>query len=366
MVVPFLDLHLLHSEIESELLAAYSRVLRSGTFILGEELTAFEDEFAKYCGAKHCVGVGSGLDALVLSLRALSIGTGDEVIVPAHTFIATWLAVSIAGARPVPVEPDPRTYNIDADCIESAVTARTKAIVVVHLYGQPAEMDSILEVAQRHGLWVIEDAAQAHGARYKGRRVGVLGDIAAFSFYPGKNLGALGDGGAITTNNDGLAHKVRLLRNYGSTQKYRHELAGVNSRLDELQAAFLRVKLSRLDSWNAARQKVASQYLKRLHTAENIVLPAVLSEVDHIWHLFVIRCANRNRIQETLTSRECQTLIHYPTPPHLQPAYAKSGFRPGMFPITETLASEVLSLPMGPHLSEEQVEHVVLSLVTQP
>jgi dTDP-4-amino-4,6-dideoxygalactose transaminase len=347
-------------------MAAYSRVLSSGTFVLGEELGAFEQEFADYCCAKHCIGVGSGLDALILSLRALGIGDGDEVIVPAHTFIATWLAISMVGARPVPVEPDGGTYNIDVERIEAAVTPRTRAIVVVHLYGQPAEMDSILAMSRRHGLCVVEDAAQAHGARYKGRRVGALGDIAAFSFYPAKNLGALGDGGAITTNSDRLAQKVRLLRNYGSTQKYRHEVAGVNSRLDELQASFLRVKLSRLDAWNTARQKVASQYMERLKTAEGIVLPKVLSEVDHVWHLFVIRCADRDWIRELLARRECQTMIHYPTPPHLQPAYGSSGFRSGMFPVTETLASQVLSLPMGPHLSDDQVEHVVWSLLTRP
>src|SRR5690349_409389 len=293
MKVPFLDLKTVHAELREELDAAYRRVLNSGWFILGAEVEAFEKEFAAYCGAQHCVGVGNGLDGLHLILRAMEIGDGDEVIVPSNTYIATWLAVSYAGAKPVPVEPDERTYNIDPAQIESVVTDRTRAIIAVHLYGQPAEMDAINEIALRHGLRVIEDAAQAQGARFRGRVAGALADAAGFSFYPGKNLGALGDAGAITTDDGELADRIRQLRNYGSRVKYYNELKGFNSRLDELQAAILRVKLCKLDDWNDQRRRVADSYLTMLREAD-LLLPFVAPHIESIWHQFVIRHPQRD------------------------------------------------------------------------
>jgi dTDP-4-amino-4,6-dideoxygalactose transaminase len=353
MKVSFLDLRGAYLELKPEVDEAVARVLHSGWYLLGEELRAFEQEYAAYVGVDHCIGVGNGLDALHLALRALEVGPGDEVIVPANTYIATWLAVTYAGATPVPVEPDERTYNIDPDRIAAAITPRTKVILPVHLYGQPADMGPILEIARRHGLRVLEDAAQAHGARYKGRRVGSLGDAAAWSFYPGKNLGALGDGGAVTTNDDDLAERVRLLRNYGSPKKYVHEVQGVNSRLDEVQAAVLRVKLQHLDEWNRRRQEIAALYLEALHDAP-LVLPRVPAWAEPVWHLFVVRHPDRQAFQEGLQEDGVQTLVHYPTPPHLQGAYRSLGYRPGNFPITEAIHREVLSLPIGPHLDEAQ------------
>jgi dTDP-4-amino-4,6-dideoxygalactose transaminase len=354
--VPFLDLKALYLEVKEEMDTAYRRVMESGWYILGQEVAAFEQEFAGYCGVKHCIGVGNGLDALHLILRAMEIGPGDEVIVPANTYIATWLAVTYAGAIPVPVEPDERTYNIDPNRIEEAITPRTRAILPVHLYGQPADMDPILEIAKRHNLKVIEDAAQAHGARYKGKRIGRLGDAAGFSFYPGKNLGALGDGGAVTTNDDVLADRIRALRNYGSRVKYHNELKGFNSRLDELQAAFLSVKLRKLDEWNARRKVIADIYLKGLAEVPDLTLPYVPDWAEPVWHLFVVRTFERDQLQKHLAGQGIQTLIHYPVPPHKQGAYKELNHL--VLPISERIHREVLSLPMSPVMDEGHVQCV--------
>lgn len=361
MRIPFLDLKSPHLELQQELEAAFRRVLESGWYILGREVEAFEEEFAAYCGARHCIGVGNGLDALHLILRGYGIGVGDEVIVPSNTYIATWLAVSFAGARPVPVEPIEATYNIDPQQILDAITPSTKAIIAVHLYGQPADMDAINNIAHQHGLKVIEDAAQAHGARYKGIRAGNLADAAGFSFYPGKNLGAMGDGGAITTNDDNLASQVRMLRNYGSQVKYHNEVKGLNSRLDELQAALLRVKLKRLDAWNSTRNRIAISYLDRL-AGSNLVLPIVPEWAEPVWHLFVVRSAQRDALQKKLEHAGIGTMIHYPVPPHLQPAYADEGYHAGDLPITEKLHREVISLPIFPHLSNQDMAYVASTI----
>jgi dTDP-4-amino-4,6-dideoxygalactose transaminase len=361
MRVAFLDLEAAYQELAAEMDEACRRVMASGWYILGKEVAAFEEEFAAYCGVSHCIGVGNGLDALHLILRALDIGPGDEVIVPSNTYIATWLAVSYAGATPVPVEPDAATFNLDPSLLEAAITTRTRAVIPVHLYGQPADMDAINGIARQHGLKVIEDAAQAHGARYRGVRVGSLGDAAGFSFYPGKNLGALGDGGAITTNDDDLAERVRVLRNYGSKVKYLNECAGFNSRLDELQAALLRVKLTRLDEWNDRRRKVAAAYREAL-AGNGLVLPFVPEWAEPVWHLYVVCCPDREAVTGRLDRSGIGWLIHYPVPPHLQGAYRDLGYREGQFPVAERLAREVLSLPMGPHLAPEQLELVVGSI----
>lgn len=357
--IPFLDMKSPYLELKTELDAAYQRVMASGWYILGEEVDAFEREFAAFCGVKHCIGLGNGLEALHLILRAYDIGSGDEVIVPANTYIATWLAVSFAGATPVPVEPDINTYNLDPSRIESAITKRTRAILPVHLYGQPADMDPILEIARKHGLKVIEDAAQVHGARYKGRMAGALCDAAGWSFYPGKNLGAMGDAGAVTTNDDQLAERVRILRNYGSRVKYYNEVKGYNSRLDPLQAAFLRVKLPHLQEWNQRRASIASIYLRGLSDLSGLFLPVVPKGVDPSWHLFVVRHEGRDTFQEYLGRSEIGTLIHYPVPPHLSEAYKEMGMHSGDFPLTELIARTIISLPMGPHLSVEEAERVV-------
>lgn len=362
MKVPFLDLHAAYLELKDELDGAYRRVMDSGWYILGPEVDAFEAEFAAYCEAAQCIGVASGLDALHLVLRALGIGPGDEVIVPSHTYIATWLAVSQTGATPVPVEPNARTFNIDPARIEEAITPRTRALLPVHLYGQPADLDPIMELARRHGLKVIEDAAQAHGARYKGRRIGGHGDAVAWSFYPGKNLGALGDGGAVTTNDIELAERLRVLRNYGSRVKYVNEIQGYNSRLDPLQAAFLRVKLRHLDDWNVRRQAIAAIYLSRLADTD-LILPDVPSWADPVWHLFVVRHPQRDALQRRLIEAGIDSLIHYPIPPHKQAAYAPTGFATDALPIAARIADEVLSLPMGPQLSHEAVRRVGDALV---
>jgi dTDP-4-amino-4,6-dideoxygalactose transaminase len=356
--IPFLDLRAQHAGIEHEIEAAFLRVLRSGRYILGAEVAAFEEEFADYCGVKHCIGVGNGLDALHLVLRALGVGPGDEVIVPSNTYVATWLAVSHCGARPVPVEPEERSYNLDPARIESAITPRTRAIIPVHLYGVPADMAPICEVARKRGIRVVEDAAQAHGARYAGRRVGGLGDAAGFSFYPTKNLGAMGDGGAVTTNDDQLAERVRALRNYGSSVKYRNETKGFNSRLDELQAALLRVQLSQLDHRNAARRNVAAAYLRDL-AQTGLTLPVTADWAEPVWHLFVVRSRRREALQRHLASAGIGTMIHYPVPPHLQPAYADLGIAAGQFPIAEAMHREVLSLPIWPGIAAGSVDRVV-------
>lgn len=357
--VPFLDLKSPYLEIKQELDDAYDRVMRSGWYILGDEVDSFEREFASYCGVKHCIGTGNGLDALHLILRAYGIGPGDEVIVPANTFIATWLAVSYAGARPVPVEPDSRSYNLDPQKIESAITKNTRAIMPVHLYGQPADMNPIREIAGRYGLKVIEDAAQAHGASYLGKKAGGLGDAAGWSFYPGKNLGALGDAGAMTTDDDLLAEKLRVLRNYGSKVKYYNEVKGYNSRLDPIQAAFLKVKLRHLDDWNERRFRIVQHYIEALAPVPGVVLPAIVSKAMSSWHLFVVCVEDRDVLQKHLKAQGIDTLIHYPVPPYLSEAYREEQWRKGDFPITEKLADTVLSLPVGPHMSEQNVERVV-------
>jgi dTDP-4-amino-4,6-dideoxygalactose transaminase len=361
MAIPFLDLHASCAELREEIDAAIARVLDSGWYILGPEVEAFEAEFAGYCQADHAIGLANGLDALQLALRAMDVGPGDEVIVPSNTYIATWLAVSQCGAVPVPVEPDPATYNIDPARIEAAITARTKVILPVHLYGQPAELDPILAIARKHGLRVLEDAAQAHGARYKGRRIGGHGDAVAWSFYPGKNLGALGDGGAVTTNDAQIADRLRVLRNYGSRMKYVNEVQGYNSRLDPLQAAVLRVKLRHLDEWNARRAGIARQYLHGL-SGSGLNLPHVPDWAEPAWHLFVVRHPRRDALQQALTEAGIGSLIHYPIPPHRQQAYAAMGYAREAFPIANTLADEVLSLPMGPQLALEQAGAVVAAL----
>ncbi|HKS22202.1 MAG TPA: DegT/DnrJ/EryC1/StrS family aminotransferase [Thermoanaerobaculia bacterium] len=362
MSVPFLDVKAGYDELRAELDAAMCRVMDSGWYVLGEEVEAFEREFAAYCGVKHCVGVANGLDALHLMLRAAGIGSGDEVIVPSNTYIATWLAVTHAGARPIPVEPDARTYNLDPNRIEAAITPRTRAILAVHLYGQPAEMPAIREIARARGLRLFEDAAQAHGGRAGAQRTGALGDAAGWSFYPGKNLGAYGDAGAVTTDDDALADRVRLLRNYGSRVKYRNEIAGFNSRLDPLQAALLRVKLPRLDAWNERRRSVAARYLQKLAGTADLVLPEVAAEVEPVWHLFVVRHPRRDALQRHLESRSIGTLIHYPVPPHRSEAYQALGFAADAFPIAEEIAESALSLPIGPHMSGDDVDAVIESV----
>jgi dTDP-4-amino-4,6-dideoxygalactose transaminase len=360
-MIPFLDLKAINLAHADALRAAFDRVLNSGWFILGAETEAFEQEWASYCGARHSVGVANGLDALSLSLRALDIGDGDDVLVPSNTYIASWLAVTQVGARPVPVEPDPRTYNLDPSRLESAITPRTRAIMPVHLYGQSASLDPILEVARRHGLRVIEDAAQAHGASYKGRRIGAHGDVVAWSFYPGKNLGALGDGGAITTNDAQIADRVRVLRNYGSRAKYHNEVIGWNSRLDELQAALLRAKLPFLERENSHRATIAELY-NRCLAGLGLELPYIAPDCVSAWHLYVVRHPQRDRFARELHEAGIGTVIHYPVPPHLQPAYASLGFGVGSLPTAETLHAQVFSLPIGPSMSLAQAEEVVDSV----
>jgi len=362
-MVPFLELKPAYDELRSEFDEAYRRVMESGWYLFGGELEAFEAEFALYCKTKFCIGVGNGLDALHLVLRGYGIGPGDEVIVPAHTFIATWLAVSYAGATPVPVEPSEETYNLDPERLKSAITRKTKAIIPVHLYGQPADMDPIVQIARQHGLKVIEDNAQAQGARYKGRRTGSLGDAAATSFYPGKNLGAFSDAGAITTNDPALAEQIRMLRNYGSKVKYTHEVKGYNSRLDELQSAFLRVKLKHLDEWNERRRAMAALYNTQLAQARGVTLPSVPDWAKPVWHLFVVRHVRRDMFQQQLAKSGIGTLIHYPVPPHLSGAYTNGLWAEGTLPISEEIARTCLSLPMGPHLGKEQAGAVIQAVV---
>lgn len=353
MTIEFLDVRAAYLELQDEIDSAILRVLNSGWYILGPELEHFESEFANYCEVTSCVGVSDGLAALYLTLLAMGVKEGDEVIVPSNTFIATWLAVSQCGAIPVPVEPDPATYNIDPKKIENAITGNTKAIIPVHLYGRPADMDPIMDIGKRYGLWVLEDAAQAHGAVYKGKKVGSLGDAAAWSFYPGKNLGAMGDGGAVTTSNAGLAEKICKLRNYGSDVKYKHDVVGFNSRLDPIQAAALRVKLKYLDRWNSRRSEVAQIYKQKIkHT--DILLPGDCSDITSAWHLFVIRSKYRNELIDHFKSSGVPTLVHYPIPAHAQNAYCM----PIQLPIAENLSREVLSIPIGPHLKHEQVEYI--------
>ncbi len=359
--VTFLNLSAGYQELKAKIDAAVARVLASGYYLLGKELEAFESEYSAYTESSHCIGVANGLEALVLSLKALGVGPGDEVIVPANTYIATWLAVSYVGATPVPVEPLPGTWNIDPDRIKGALTARTKVILPVHLYGQPADLDPILAIARKHGLRVLEDAAQSHGARYQGKRIGAHGDIVSWSFYPGKNLGCFGDGGAVTTDDLELADRVRILRNYGSRAKYQNEVKGHNSRLDEIQAAVLRVKLKALDEWNARREVLAARYHEALSGLLGVGLPQVIPAADPVWHLFVVEVPNRDGVQARLREEGIETLIHYPIPPHLSEAYANDQAW-GSFPISEKAAQTHLSLPIGPHLPIEAVDRVAATL----
>lgn len=361
MKVPFLDLRAAYLELKPEIDAAVARVLNSGWYILGEEVDAFEVEWATFCEAKHAVGLANGLDALHLALRALGVGPGDEVIVPSNTYIATWLAVSQCGATPVPVEPVEATYNLDPARIEAAITPRTKVILPVHLYGQPADMGPILAIARKHGLRVLEDAAQAHGARYKGRRIGAHGDVVAWSFYPGKNLGALGDGGAVTTDDPAIADRIRVLRNYGSRVKYVNEVQGYNSRLDPIQAAVLRVKIKYLDKWNGRRRAIAAQYLTGL-AGTDLMLPAVPDWADPAWHLFVVRHVNRDALQQQLAASGVGAMVHYPIPPHKQTAYQATVYSHDNYPLANIMADEVLSLPLGPQMPLENIQMVVAAL----
>lgn len=366
--VPFLDLGLAHSELAGEIEEAVRRVLRSGHYLRGPEGERFERDFARYCDVAAAVGVGNGLEALQLTLEAMGIGRGDEVIVPAHTAIATWLAVTHAGARPVPVDSDPHTMLIDPTRVEDALGPRTAAILPVHLYGMPADMDALATIARKHGIGLIEDASQAHGARLSGRSVGSLSDAAAFSLYPTKNLGAAGDAGIAVSDDIRLLERVRLLANYGERQRHQSELRGHNSRLDELQAAVLEVKLQRLDDWNARRRARAEQYLRTLAGCRGLELPAVTEGALPVWHQFVIRVSARDRVREELRRRGVETLIHYPTPPHQTAAYASD--YPDPLPISEQLAVSVLSLPISPQLTEATCAYVcdavIASVATAP
>jgi len=355
-MINFLDLKAFHQQDKTSYLKAMEDVLDSGHYILGPQVEAFESEFAQYCETKYCIGVGTGLDALSLIIQGFGFEEGDEIIVPANTFIASFLAISQNKCVPVPVDPNPLTMLIDADAVSTAITPRTKAIMPVHLYGQACSLGSIMRLAKKHGLKVIEDSAQAHGGRYRGKRVGSFADAAAFSFYPGKNLGALGDGGCVTTNDKELAKRISLLRNYGSSERYVHQEIGVNSRLDELQAALLRVKLRSLDQNNGVRRNLADIYLKGIKNTK-ITLPVVQLDVEHVWHLFVIRVKNRSSLVKYLTKKGVQTLIHYPTPAHKQQAY--SGLKFGDYPVADELASEVLSLPISPLHTSMDVEYIV-------
>jgi dTDP-4-amino-4,6-dideoxygalactose transaminase len=369
MKIPFLDLRAAYLEIKPQIDEAVARVLDSGWYIGGEEVEAFEAEWANFCEASYAIGLGNGLDALHLALKALGVGPGDEVIVPSNTYIATWLAVSHCGATPVPVEPDQRTYNIDTTLIEAAITTRTKVILPVHLYGQPADLDPILALAKKYSLRVVEDAAQAHGARYKGKRIGAHGDLVAWSFYPGKNLGAMGDAGAVTTNDPQLADRIRVLRNYGSRVKYVNEVQGYNSRLDPIQAAILRVKLTVLDEWNERRSAIAGLYLENLNaltSCENywrtndvgLILPYTPAYAEPVWHLFVIRCLNRKKLEAEFVKQSIGTMVHYPIPPHKQLAYSYHSGSCKTLQLAEELAGQVLSLPINPSLSLDEVKKV--------
>ena len=357
MSVRFLDLNSIHKEIQEEIQEALSVVLDSGIYIGGDSVNEFENNYAKYLGAKYCVGVANGLDAIKLSLMALNIKDGDEVIVPSHTFVATWLAVSELGAIPVPVEPDTDIYSINISQIEEAITKKTKAIIPVHLYGQPVDMDKIIIIAKKYGLYVIEDAAQAHGATYKDKKIGSHGDLVAWSFYPGKNLGAIGDAGAVTTNNKEYAEKIRVLGNYGSRIKYINEEKGINSRLDSIQAAVLNVKLKFLDTWNQQRKAIATSYLNEIDN-DDLILPNKMSLSDSVWHVFPVRSVNRDEIIKKLKNGDIETLIHYPIPPHKQKIYAHH-YLNSKLDISEKISNELLSLPIGPHMNFKDAEFVV-------
>ena len=360
-MIPFSTFEPMHEEVSEEIQSAFHKVFEKGWFIQGDECAAFEQEFADYCNAKYCIGVGNGLDALLLILRGYGIGKGDEVIVPSNTFIATALAVTYAGATPVFVEPRLESYTIDPSLIEEKITDRTKAIIAVQLYGQASDMDEICAIAKKHGLKVIEDAAQAHGSTYKGRKVGALADAAGFSFYPGKNLGALGDAGAVVTNDEALAKKVRALGNYGSDYKYHHIYQGNNTRLDELQAAFLRVKLANLDRWNAGRYQAAERYLKEINNPL-ITLPTVEPYGTHVFHIFAIRCDRRDELEKFLNQKGIGTNCHYPIPIHMQEAYKNLQIPQGTYPVAEKISATELSIPMYYGMTDEDVSYVISAI----
>lgn len=358
MKIPFVSFDYMHQPIKAEMLEAFEAFYDSNWYVLGGRVKSFENEYAAFNKVEYCVGVSNGLDALHIALKTLGIGQDDEVIVPSNTYIATWLAVSYVGAIPVPVEPDLNTYNIDVSKIEAAITAKTKAIMPVHLYGQACEMDAIIAIAQKHNLFVIEDNAQAQGATFNKKLTGSFGDINGTSFYPGKNLGALGDAGGVTTNNPTLAEKAKVLRNYGSQKKYYNEVIGFNMRLDECQAALLSVKLRHLDGWIKQRQEIATWYNEALKSIGDLVLPVVHPKATHVYHLYVVQTNQRDLLQKYLDEKEVGTLIHYPVPPHLQEAYTELGYKKGDFPIAEELANNCLSLPMWPGITKEQIEYI--------
>ena len=360
-MIQFLDMKAPYLELKDELDEAYFRFMNSGWYVLGPETEAFEKAFAEYCGTKFCVGVSNGLDALCLGLEAGGVKKGDEVIVPANTYIATWLAISQVGATPVPVEPAPGTFNIDPSRIEAAITPRTAAIAAVHLFGVPADMTPIMEIAKKYDLFVLEDNAQSQGALYRGKRTGALGHAGALSFYPGKNIGAFGEAGAVTTDDPEIADKVRMLRNYGSKIKYHNEVKGYNRRIDSMQAAFLAVKLKYLDEWNERRRKIAARYLEKLSGIPELELPGAALEAS-VWHQFIVRCDRRDELQKYISGRDNQTMIHYPIPPHLSKAYADMNFKRGDFPLSERMADTVLSLPIGPHLKPEEADCVAAAI----
>ncbi len=358
MKIPFSTFEHMHRDIKNEMLTIFEKTYDAGWFIQGKEYTMFEQEYAKFCDTKYCVGVGNGLDAIFLSLKALGIGKGDEVIIPSHTFIATALAVVYAGAKPIFCEVDLDTYLIDISKIESKITKKNKAIIVVHLYGQMANMEQVAALANDHGIYVIEDAAQSHGSSYKGKKSGSWGQVGCFSFYPGKNLGALGDAGAVVTNNLAIFNKLHSLSCYGSSQKYKHDLMGVNSRLDEVQAAFLRIKLAYLEQWNDERRVIAQRYMTGIKNSK-ITLPVEVPDSKHVWHLFVIRTKDRDDLKKYLEEKEIGALIHYPIPMHLQEAFSSYGYKKGDFPIAELISETVLSLPLYIGMKDEEIDYVI-------
>jgi dTDP-4-amino-4,6-dideoxygalactose transaminase len=360
-MIPFLDLKATYLECKNEIDIAIKRVLDSGYYIFGEEVSNFEEKYAEYCQSSYCIGTGNGLDAITLSFKALGIGEGDEVIVPSNTYIASWLAVTHCGAKIVPVEPDINTFNINPDLIEQAITSKTKAILAVHLYGQPADLNPIIEITKRKNLFLIEDAAQAHGALYNDKKIGSHGDLITWSFYPGKNLGAFGDGGAVTTNNLDLANKIRAYRNYGSDKKYYNDFIGFNSRLDPIQASILNVKLKKLDEWNLRRSKQAARYSDQIDT-NLYTIPKIIQNAHSAWHLYELRTKSRDYLIQYLEDKNISTIIHYPVPPHLQKAYRHLNFHEGSFTNAEILSSELISIPIGPHLSIKEQDYIIQSL----
>jgi dTDP-4-amino-4,6-dideoxygalactose transaminase len=357
-MIPFLSFKHMNEEIKAELLPSFENFIDKGWYILGDQVKQFEHDYANYCTTKHAVGVANGLDALIIALKTLNIGVGDEVIVPSNTYIASWLAVSYVGATPIPVEPRFETYNINPDLIEAAITPKTKAIMPVHLYGQCCEMDAIMNIAQKHNLFVVEDNAQSQGATYNGKVTGSFGHINGTSFYPGKNLGAYGDAGAITTNDVQLYNRSNVIRNYGSQKKYYNEIKGINSRLDELQAGFLSIKLKHLTKWSEQRNRIAALYNQQLSGVGDVVTPVLANGATSVYHLYVIRTNKRDALQQYLNENGVGTLIHYPLPPHLQEAYQELGYKKGDFPLAETIADTCISLPMFPGLTDEQVKQV--------